>query len=215
MLERAAYRDLLDFYYQSKGKLRSDSAGLFRICGAIMPDEQAAVLQVVSEFFHGGEFGYLKNARANIEIREQVSYFAQQSTNGKKGANSRWHGKGNGTANDDAIATLSPPQWPNHGQSHTHKQTTKPLRVVTDTAFSKFWETWPSTNRKVAKAKCAEIWKRRQLDPLAEQIIAHVSAMKETEQWREFSPSPLTYLNQRRWEDGITKPAVDQFAGAL
>lgn len=87
------------------------------------------------------------------------------------------------------------------------------LRVVPDT-FGRFWESWPSSERKVAKAKCAEVWRRRQLDPLADQIIAHVGAMKETEQWRRgYDPAPLTYLNQRRWEDSPV--VVDQFAGAI
>jgi uncharacterized protein YdaU (DUF1376 family) len=85
MIERGAYRDLLDSYYQSNGKLRSDTASLYRICGAVMPDEQAAVRQVVSEFFQDGEPGFLKNARADIELAEQAAYFAAQSANGKEG----------------------------------------------------------------------------------------------------------------------------------
>lgn len=90
----------------------------------------------------------------------------------------------------------------------------QPLRVVNDTAFGRFWQTWPSSQRKVARSKCAEVWKRRGLDAIADQIVAHVCAAKETDQWqRGYEPAPLTYLNQRRWEDGDTRP--DQFAGAL
>ena len=78
------------------------------------------------------------------------------------------------------------------------------LRVVSDTtSFSAFWQAWPQSPRKVAKSKCAEVWKRRQLDPITDQIVAHVAASRESEQWRGgFEPAPLTYLNQRRWEDG-------------
>ena len=91
----------------------------------------------------------------------------------------------------------------------------QPLRVVTDTAFGRFWQTWPSSPRKVARAKCAEVWKRRGLDAVADQIVARVGAAKETEQWqRGYEPAPLTYLNQRRWEDGDASPE-DKFAGAL
>lgn len=91
----------------------------------------------------------------------------------------------------------------------------KPLRVVADTgAFGRFWKTWPSTERKVAKAKCLDAWKRRHLDARADQIIAHVEAMKGTDTWqRGFEPAPLTYLNQRRWEDSVA--SVDQFRGAI
>jgi hypothetical protein len=96
------------------------------------------------------------------------------------------------------------------------REEVKPLRVVTDTgAFGQFWEQWPSSPRKVAKSKCAEVWKRRGLDAVADQIVAHLSATKGTEQWqRGYEPAPLTYLNQRRWEDGAG-PSADKFAGAM
>jgi hypothetical protein len=69
--------------------------------------------------------------------------------------------------------------------------------------FEEFWKTWPSSPRKVAKAKCVEVWRRRKLDEHAEQILAHVTAMKATEQWCSgYEPAPMTYLNQSRWQDG-------------
>jgi hypothetical protein len=37
---------------------------------------------------------------------------------------------------------------------------------------------------------------------LADKIIASVSRLKGTEQWLTgFEPAPMTYLNQKRWED--------------
>jgi uncharacterized protein YdaU (DUF1376 family) len=73
-----------------------------------------------------------------------------------------------------------------------------------DTDFDKFWQVWPSSPRKVAKAKCLEIWKRRKLSAVAEQIVSHVTALKATEQWlKGYEPAPATYLNQTRWEDGV------------
>ena len=43
-----------------------------------------------------------------------------------------------------------------------------------------------------------------------DQIIAHVSSMKTSEQWTSgFEPAPMTYINQRRWED------ENQAAGAI
>lgn len=74
--------------------------------------------------------------------------------------------------------------------------------------FPEFWDVWPSSSRKVAKFKCAEIWKRHKLDSIADTIIAHVTAMKTTEQWSTgFEPAPTTYLSQRRWEDSDSAPA--------
>ncbi|WP_202756571.1 hypothetical protein [Burkholderia cenocepacia] len=70
--------------------------------------------------------------------------------------------------------------------------------------FDRFWAVWPSTDRKVAKAKCLERWRKVKLDDIADCIVAHVNAMKATKQWREgYEPAPLTYLNQRRWEDEL------------
>jgi hypothetical protein len=44
--------------------------------------------------------------------------------------------------------------------------------------------------------------KGKKLDEVADRIIAHVNALKVTEQWTTgFEPAPLTYINQRRWED--------------
>lgn len=69
--------------------------------------------------------------------------------------------------------------------------------------FVRFWETWPSSSRKVGKAHCAKKWRAGKLDRIADQIIANVEAMKGTKQWRDgFEPAPLTYLNQQRWGDG-------------
>lgn len=78
-------------------------------------------------------------------------------------------------------------------------------------AFERFWQAWPASPRKVGKADCVKRWKRRNLDEHAESILAHVQAMAATQQWRDgFDPSPATYLNQRRWEDGVPadRPSV-------
>lgn len=122
MLERGAYRDLLDSYYQSNGKLRSDLAGLYRICGAVMPEEQSAVRQVVADFFQDGD-GYLSNPRADREIAEQAAFSDSMAERGRKGADARWHKQcsSNGTSNAcaNAQAMLA------DGQSQSHNYKTK------------------------------------------------------------------------------------------
>ncbi|RSE60384.1 hypothetical protein EGT81_12705 [Alcaligenes faecalis] len=78
------------------------------------------------------------------------------------------------------------------------------LRALVSEKFQKFWQAYPSTGRKVAKAKCAQIWKARKLDEVADDILSHLLAIKTTPQWLGgYEPAPLTYLNQRRWEDGV------------
>lgn len=86
------------------------------------------------------------------------------------------------------------------------------LRVVG--AFDRFWKSYPNTGRKVAKASCLKSWERQNLDPLADQIVSKVEALKTSEQWqRGYEPAPLTFLNQRRWEDE-QQPAAPVWAGA-
>jgi hypothetical protein len=70
--------------------------------------------------------------------------------------------------------------------------------------FTEFWEAWPSSDRKEAKGKCLEVWKKQKFETVAEQVIQHVTSLKTSLKWTknggEFIPAPLVYLNQRRWE---------------
>jgi hypothetical protein len=74
--------------------------------------------------------------------------------------------------------------------------------IVPSEPFELFWKTWPINARKVNRKDCVAFWRQENLDGVGAAIAAHVVAMKATEQWREYCPAPLTYLRQRRWEDG-------------
>jgi hypothetical protein len=77
----------------------------------------------------------------------------------------------------------------------------EPQQVPTS-RFDEFWKLYPE---KVGKKPCATKWKARQLDRVAEVIIADVRQRIATDRrWRDgFVPNPETYLNQDRWNDGI------------
>lgn len=70
--------------------------------------------------------------------------------------------------------------------------------------FDEFWAVYPPV-RKVARVKCRQKWLAQGLDKLGDMIIADVKARtRDDAQWDAgFVPAPLTYLNQRRWEDEI------------
>lgn len=74
--------------------------------------------------------------------------------------------------------------------------------------FAEFWLAWPPGPRKQAKSECEKKWKSRGLDSVADQILDHVRAVSQTQQFRDFTPGPLTYINQRRWEDGTPEPGA-------
>ncbi len=84
----------------------------------------------------------------------------------------------------------------------------KPLRRVEPDGFRRFWSAYPATRRRVAKVKCLGLWVAQGFESLSDAILAHVSAMKDSQQWGDgYEPAPLTYLNQRRWEDGLPAAA--------
>ena len=88
----------------------------------------------------------------------------------------------------------------------------------TATGFEAFWDVWPASARKVAKAACIKSWLAKGLDSIAPVITANVKAMITTKQWQDgFEPAPLTYLNQRRWEDDANQSALEKkpWAGAV
>jgi hypothetical protein len=85
--------------------------------------------------------------------------------------------------------------------------------------FASFWETWPTNDRKQAKGKCLDAWKKANAERDAALVIAHVSSLKNSREWQknggEFIPAPLVYLNQKRWEGAEASAPAGQWAGAI
>lgn len=79
-----------------------------------------------------------------------------------------------------------------------------PISLPTKSRFDDFWKEYPSSQRKVAKATCEKKWQAKKLSLQADEIIAHIRAIKNSQQWKDgFAPAPLTYINQERWHDEI------------
>lgn len=84
-----------------------------------------------------------------------------------------------------------------------HVAGAKPRKLDMPDGFVRFWDAYPNTARRVAKSKCLDRWKAKHLEAVADDIVSHVKAMTATRQWLDgYEPAPLTYLNQKRWEDG-------------
>lgn len=71
-------------------------------------------------------------------------------------------------------------------------------------AFENFWKAYP---KKVGKEAVIKTWKRKQLDPKFDEIMAGLMALKQSKQWTrdegKYIPNPLTFINQGRWQDSI------------
>lgn len=228
MAEHGAYTLLLDHYYATEQPLPDDYMALYRICRAFDKAEQRAVRSVADAYFPLVD-GVRRNRRADIQLLDDSARIETARVNGKKGGRPRKE-----TQSDNEYEPSENPvgfdldtQWgtqqePNQKAHHSHshiKEKNTSADASLAARFDEFWENWPGSQRKVAKAECQKRWKARRLDSVADQILGHVVAMRQTKQWQDgFEPAPLTYLNQKRWEDGIQAdlgPDEQPWEGAL
>lgn len=76
--------------------------------------------------------------------------------------------------------------------------------------FEEFWSAWPDVDRKQDRVACREHWSRNGLNAKAHVIVSHVEACKRSKKWKDgYSPAPLKYLENQRWEDGAPQAAVE------
>ena len=183
--EDLAYRRLLDLYYISEKPIPLDTESVARKIRLDLDITES----VLVEFFDKGVDGY-RNSRCDMEI---AKYQHQVETN-------RSLGKRGGRPKKTESETETKPNT-NPKQIQIQKKNISSATPTT-TRFNDFWSAWPSSKRKVARAECEKKWAKHDLDMVADAIIANVNKLKRTEQWTSgFDPAPLTYINQRRWED--------------
>ena len=187
--EDLAYRRLLDLYYMSERPIPLDTESVSRKIRLDLDITES----VLKEFFERTEEGY-RNHRCDVEITKYQHQVATNTLLGKRG------GRPKKTESE-----------PNQNRTETLTEEEKEKTISSQaTRFEDFWSVWPTSKRKVGKAAVQAKWKAKHLDKVADQIIAHVSSMKTSEQWTSgFEPAPMTYINQRRWED------ENQAAGAI
>ena len=85
------------------------------------------------------------------------------------------------------------------------RKTSLPMEIPR--GFKAFWESWPRHKRKANKTRCLAIWRRDELEEMADLIVAKVEAWKNDPDWTkdngQFIPAPAVWLNQRRWEADV------------
>jgi uncharacterized protein YdaU (DUF1376 family) len=213
MMEQGAYDRLLDHYYATERPipLNSDRAAI--ICRAITLEERAAVQMILDYYFNRTAAGWEHlRVKKEIELSKARSGAAKES--GKRGADSRWHGKhdgkpygeqdGNSDSKGDSKADSKRNGSPTTNHQPNTNNTTSSAIADYSAGFVRFWQTWPKSKRKLRKFNAWKIWTRLNLDPFTETIVAHVLAARDSQHWRDgFDPMPETYLNQRRWDDDL------------
>jgi uncharacterized protein YdaU (DUF1376 family) len=184
--EDLAYRRLLDLYYMSEKPIPLDTDAVSRRIRLDLDITES----VLNEFFDKTPEGY-RNSRCDAEVEK---YQQRVETNRSLGL------RGGRPKKTESVSESKPNDNPKKIQIKKEKD----ISSVAPTAsrFEDFWSVWPNSKRKVAKTACKAKWDRQALDPLADQIIASVARLKASEQWLSgFEPAPLTYINQKRWED--------------
>lgn len=90
------------------------------------------------------------------------------------------------------------------------------VKNLTNKGVSKFEQFWDIYPKKVGKKPCEQKWKARKLDNHIEDILEKVKEqLANDDKWlRGYAPDPLTYINQERWNDEISKSAEDIAAEA-
>ena len=204
LLEHGVYRQLLDWYFLDETPIPRETESVFRRLSARTDDEKKAVLAVLNDFFALTDAGYVQE-RAEREIITYQKQAENARENGRKGGRPR-KDAGEKTKKNQSV-TLGNPELTE--TKANHKPLTNNQYIHSGSRFDDFWEAYPSTRRRVAKAECVKRWKARRLDNVADTIIAHVIAMAKTKAWQDgYEPAPLTYLNQSRWTDGLPEQSA-------
>ena len=179
--EDLAYRRLLDLYYMSEAPIPLDTQSVARKIRLDLDITES----VLGEFFEHTPEGY-RNNRCDAEI---AKYQHQVETN-------RSLGKRGGRPKKTETVTESKPN------TNPKKIQNKNKNTLSAARFEEFWAVWPASKRKVGKAAVLGKWEKHNLDQVADVIINNVNDLKTSEQWLGgFEPAPMTYINQRRWED--------------
>ena len=192
--EDLAYRRLLDLYYMSEKLIPLNTESVARKIRIDLDITES----VLGEFFERTENGYF-NHRCDAEV---AKYQAQVATNQRLGK------LGGRPKKTESVSESEPKVNPKKIQI---KNINTISSQATTSRFDDFWSTWPTSKRKVAKSTCEAKWIKLKLDTVADRIISNVNALKGSEQWTTgFEPAPLTYINQRRWEDGVVEQSFSR-----
>lgn len=127
----------------------------------------------------------------------------QRAQTAKRVAEHKANAKGNGEGNADGVTKSVP-----RGRDRDKEP---PTPKGEPEGFKTFWDSWPKNERKQARGKCFEAWRKGRCELQASEILRHVDSLKTTPGWLkdngQFVPAPLVYLNQRRWEGADMEPA--------
>ena len=148
--------------------------------------------------------GWLSVTEAGIRIkdfdRHNGASAKQRSQTAKRVANCKSNAKGNG-----ASVTLTEDYTLPREEKRREEKKENTNAARQAARFDDFWNAWPKSERKQDRTKCLDKWTSAKLDTIADIILDDIGLKKLTEKWAGgYIEAPLVYLNNKRWEDGVT-----------
>lgn len=108
------YRRLLDHYYLMHGSMVANATTLLRVCRAFDAAEQAAVRDMLAEFFTEQD-GYYRHERADAELEKRAALREKRAQAGSKGGKQK-------VANATNLLGKLPANCQTQSQSQTKKE---------------------------------------------------------------------------------------------
>lgn len=204
-----AYDLLLDWYYSNERPLPADMEDVYRIARAHTKEERKNVDKVRGMFDADG-----RHKRCDAEISKVGEKTETNRGNGAKGGRPLSRTEAEPKQNPDGFDSLTqkePTHIPDTTQSKPYsitpllKEEAKAKSIAQRAArFDEFWAIYPCRK---GKAKALARWQARNLDAVADRIIADVrNRLAHDRQWRDgYIPHGSTYVNGSGWEDDIER----------
>lgn len=221
--EKGVYLTLINHYYMYEKPLVNDVRELARDLG-LLPHIDS-VEYILRKFFEETPEGW-KNDKCEQNIDYVNKKAAISRANGQKGGRPRSQNNPETTQKEPTqnpeetqrVSSGVPSGNPDHNPEKSHYATVTTVTTPKGNGakapcarFEEFWLAYPRDRRR-DKKKALATWKRRNLDSMADLIIADVkNRVDNDDQWiRGFSPQPTTYLNGDRWEDELGRGQDDK-----
>lgn len=145
--------------------------------------------------FQIDENGNWYNKRLEEEIEKRASFVDSRRNNGKKGGRPKANGKPNGYPLGKAKKNLLEDEDENENECLNLNET----EILIWPNFEDFWNKY---SKKIDRPKCELKWSKLKQDE-KELIMEHLNAYIKSTPDVQFRKNPLTYLNNKSWENQI------------
>ena len=219
LMEKGAYSDLLDWYYENRKPLPQEWVQMHRICGAVAPDEQAAVQTVVRQFFTLEESGW-HNRTADEEIAKAQGLSQKRrdaqaerekkrlEKGSKKGANAPAKAPANVptitiTTTDSISNDIESPHTPKGGDGVPSSFLMPDGTFLSfDQLFERYWSNYPNVRDKGHKGKAKDELFKKLKEGIEYETIGRgiTKYRKYCDSTGEKQPDMFRWVRDKGWE---------------